>query len=241
MAWCSCYDDVTMHVVITGANRGIGLEFVRQYLERGNRVDAGVRHPESARELSALAAGAGGRLRILPCDIADDSSVKAFAEAIGNDTSVDLLVNNAGIFGSRQAFVDMDFADLARTITTNAIGTLRVTMAFLPHLRRGSVRKIVVLSSKVGSIENDTSSDFYGYRMSKAALNIACKNLAIDLRAEGFTVLIVHPGWVQTAMGGPYAPTPVEESVAGMIAQIDRRGPADSGTFFDFAGNAIPW
>jgi NAD(P)-dependent dehydrogenase (short-subunit alcohol dehydrogenase family) len=230
-----------MHVVITGANRGIGLEFVRRYLQRGDRVDAGVRHPESAHELKALEAASGKRLRVFACDVANESSVRAFAEAIGNDTSVDLLVNNAGIFGSRQSLAEMDFADLARTFDTNALGTLRVTLALLSHLRRGSVRKIVNISSKVGSIADNTTSGYYGYRMSKAALNIATKNLAIDLREEKFTVLAVHPGWVQTAMGGPNAPTTIEESVQGLMREIDRRGLEDSGAFFDFTGNALPW
>jgi NAD(P)-dependent dehydrogenase (short-subunit alcohol dehydrogenase family) len=97
------------------------------------------------------------------------------------------------------------------------------------------------MSSKVGSIGNNTSSGYYGYRMSKSALNMASENLAIDLRGEGITVLIVHPGWVQTEMGGPNAPTTIEESVQGLITEIDRRGLADTGTFFDFTGSALPW
>ena len=230
-----------MHIVITGANRGIGLEFVRRYLERGDRVDAGVRNPQSADELSALEAASGGRLRIFSCNVSKDPSVKAFAEAIGENIPVDLLVNNAGIFGSTKPLADMDFDDLARTYDTNAIGALRVTRALLPHLRRGSARRIVMISSSLGSVEEDTNSGCYGYRMSKAALNIASKNLAIDLRPEGFTVLIVHPGWVQTAMGGPTAPTTVQESVAGLLEQIDRRSLADTGTFFDLTGKAVPW
>lgn len=230
-----------MHIVITGANRGIGLEFVRRYLERGDRVDAGVRNPQSADELSALEAASGGRLRIFSCNVSNDPSVKAFAEAIGENTPVDLLVNNAGIFGSTKPLADMDFDDLARTYDTNAIGALRVTRALLPHLRRGSARRIVMISSSLGSVEENTNSGCYGYRMSKAALNIASKNLAIDLRPEGFTVLLVHPGWVQTAMGGPAAPTTVQESVAGLLEQIDRRSLADTGTFFDLTGKAVPW
>ena len=137
-----------MHIVITGANRGIGLEFVRRYLERGDRVDAGVRNPQSADELSALEAASGGRLRIFSCNVSNDPSVKAFAEAIGENTPVDLLVNNAGIFGSTKPLADMDFDDLARTYDTNAIGALRVTRALLPHLRRGSARRIVMISKK---------------------------------------------------------------------------------------------
>ncbi len=229
-----------MHIVITGANRGIGLEFVRRYLARGDHVDAGVRHPESASELSALAASSGGRLRIFACDVADEASVKAFAEGIG-DTPVDMLINNAGIFGARDGFDNVDFANMARLFETNTVGALRVSRALMAHLKRGSTRKIVNMSSNLGSIGDNTSGGFYGYRASKAALNIASKSMALNLKGDGFTVLVLHPGWVQTDMGGPSAPTTVEKSVAGMIQQIDSRGIADSGTFFDFTGKTIPW
>jgi NAD(P)-dependent dehydrogenase (short-subunit alcohol dehydrogenase family) len=229
-----------MHIVITGTSRGIGLEFVRQYLERGDHLDAGVRQPDKAPALSALAAKAGGKVRIFACDTTSDASVKAFANAIG-DTAVDMLINNAGVSGDYGGFADANLEEALRTFDTNALGPVRVTRALLPALRRSSVRRIVNISTVMASIADATSSSLFGYRMSKAALNMATKLTAQDLNGEGFTVLAVHPGWVQTEMGGPNATTGVEESVQGMIAQIDRHGPADTGAFFDFSGKTIPW
>jgi len=229
-----------MRIVITGANRGIGLELARRYLERGDHVDAAVRNPESAHDLAALAERAGGRLRIFPCDVADDASVRAFATALG-DVAVDVLLNNAGIMGKWSSLADLDFEDVTRTVNTNAVGTLRVTSALLPHLRRSSVRKVVNMSSRMGSVAENTDGGAYAYRMSKAALNMANKSMSIDLRGEGFTVVVLHPDWVKTDMGGPNAPTSVEESVAGIVKLVDRISPDDSGGFFHFRGHTIPW
>jgi NAD(P)-dependent dehydrogenase (short-subunit alcohol dehydrogenase family) len=229
-----------MHIVITGTNRGIGLEFVRQYIARGDHVDAAVRQPDAARELSALVEKAGGKLRIFAGDTTSESSVNAFATAIG-DIPVDMLINNAGVSGGWEGFLETNLDEALRTFNTNALGTLRMTRALLPHLRRSSVRRIVNLSTSFASIADATSGILFGYRMSKAALNMATKVVSEELRGEGFTVLAVHPGWVKTDMGGSDAPTTAEESVQGLIAQIDRRGAADTGTFFDFTGKAIAW
>jgi len=225
-----------MRIVITGANRGIGLELTRRYLARGDRVDAAVRNPATAKELESLGGSAEGRLRVLACDVSSDESVRALAAALG-DAAVDLLINNAGVMGKMQALADLDFADVARTMDTNAFGPLRVTGALLPHLRRGSVRKIVHISSGMGSITDNTSGGAYGYRMSKAALNMGNRSMACDLRGEGFTAIVVNPGWVKTDMGGAGAPTPVEESAQKMLELIDRVGIADTGNFFDYRGH----
>ena len=229
-----------MHIVITGTNRGIGLEFVRQFLARGDHVDAAVRRPDAAHDLSALAEKAGGQLRIFACDTTNEASVIAFAAAIG-DVPVDLLINNAGVSGDWEGFFAADLNQALQTFNTNALGTLRVTRALLPHLRRSSTRRIVNISSSFGSIAEATSGMLLGYRMSKTALNMATKVVAQELSGEAFTVLMVHPGWVKTDMGGENAPTTAEESVRGMIAEIERRGPADTGTFFDFVGKTIAW
>ncbi|MRG91205.1 SDR family oxidoreductase [Polyangium spumosum] len=229
-----------MRIVITGANRGIGLELARRYLDRGDHVDAAVRNPEAARELAALGRGAGGRLRILTCDVGDDTSVRTFATALG-DVAVDVLINNAGILGKWVSLADLDFADVTRTVDTNAVGPLRVTAALLPHLRRSSMRKIVNMSSRMGSIAENTDGGAYAYRMSKAALNMANKSMSLDLRGEGFTVVVLHPDWVKTDMGGPDAPISVEESAAGIVALVDRLTIADTGGFFHFRGHTLPW
>jgi NAD(P)-dependent dehydrogenase (short-subunit alcohol dehydrogenase family) len=229
-----------MRIVITGANRGIGLELARRYLERGDHVDAGVRNPEAAGDLAALGQGAGGRLRVLPCDVADDASVRAFAAALG-DVAVDVLINNAGIMGKWLSVADLDYEDVTRTFDTNAVGPLRVTAALLPHLRRSSVRKVVNMSSRMGSIAENTSGGAYAYRLSKAALNMASKSMSLDLRGEDFTVVALHPDWVKTDMGGQEAPTTVEEAGAGLIALVDRLSLAETGGFFHFRGDPIPW
>lgn len=229
-----------MRIVITGASRGIGLEFARRYLERGDHVEAVVRSPASADALYALGAAAGGRLRVHGCDVTSDQAARALAAALG-EGGVDILINNAGVMGKMQALEALDFQDILRTIDANALGPLRVTAALLPHLRRGAGRKVAHVTSGMGSIGDNTSGGAYGYRMSKAALNMACRSMAIDLRREGITAVVINPGWVKTDMGGPGAPTPVEESVRLMMGLIDGLSPAQSGAFLDYRGHTWPW
>lgn len=227
-----------MRVLITGANRGIGLELTRQYLARGASVEATARRPDDARALRDLATS--GDLRVHALDVTDDASAAALARALG-DVGLDLLVSNAGVYGDRDDLAALDLAEVASVIQTNAVGTLRVAAALLPALRRGATRKIAGITSGMGSIGDNRSGGAYGYRMSKAALNMALKTLAIDLAPERFTVVAVNPGWVKTDMGGPSAPTPVAESAANMIALFDRITPTDSGSFLDHRGHAWPW
>jgi NAD(P)-dependent dehydrogenase (short-subunit alcohol dehydrogenase family) len=219
-----------MHVVVTGANRGIGLEFVRQYLSRGDRVTAGCRDPESAAALRALA---GERLAVHACDVSDDARVEAFARAVG-DATVDLLINNAGVGGEWTSLDALSTASALHTYSVNALGPLRVTRALLPHLLRGPSRRVVHVSSGMGSIGDNTSGGAYAYRMSKAALNMASRSLAVDLRDQGVTSVVINPGWVQTDMGGAGAPVRVEDSVAAMITRFDHLTLADSGRFLDW-------
>lgn len=229
-----------MNIVITGANRGIGLELVRQYLARGDSIHAAVRTPERSNELTALAESSGGRLRISACDVALETSVRAFAAGV--TAPVDLLINNAGVRSRERAdgVEELDLADATRTFEVNALGPLRVTGALLPMLRRSRGAKIANIGSGLGSIDN-SSGGAYGYRMSKAALNMASRSLAQDLREEGIVTVVLSPGWVRTDMGGSDAPTPVTESAAGLIGVIDRLTPKDNGGFFDFRGERIPW
>ncbi len=229
-----------MRFVITGSNRGIGLELVRQALGAGHDVDATARRPAEAQALTALAAAHPGHLRVHALDTTDSASVAAFQSALG-DGAIDVLINNAGVFGVRSDLAHLDFADIAQTLDTNAFGPLRVTAALLPHLRRGSTKKVVHITSGMGSITDNTSGGAYGYRMSKAALNMACRSMAVELRREGFTAVVVNPGWVQTDMGGASAPTPVAESAEKILALVLRIGPADSGTFLDYRGHTWPW
>ncbi|WP_375771112.1 SDR family oxidoreductase [Archangium gephyra] len=230
-----------MRYAITGASRGLGLEFVRQLLNRGDAIEAGVRSPAEARQLQELAQGAEGRLRLHALDISNPQSVDAFAAAVGQGQPLDVLINNAGVYGKDGALNELDYESMAQTFAINTLGPLRLTAALLPALRRGSARRVVHITSQMGSIGDNGMGGSYGYRISKAALNMAMRNMHVDLHPEGFVTIAMHPGWVQTDMGGPQAPLRPEESVRGMINVIDRLKAEDGGRFFSYAGAEIPW
>lgn len=220
--------------IVTGANRGLGLEFARKLRERGDRVIATARQPREARELSSL------DVRVEALDVADADSVRAFAERIEGE-SVDVLLNNAGVYGLRQQLPDIDDQTMRRCFETNALGALRVTTALLPQLRQGRQKLIAHMTSKMGSIADNGSGGSYAYRASKAALNAIHGSLTQDLAGEGFRCVVLHPGWVRTDMGGSSAPLSIEESVSGMIGVLDGLEAADSGAFLDWQGARVPW
>jgi NAD(P)-dependent dehydrogenase (short-subunit alcohol dehydrogenase family) len=221
-------------VLITGANRGIGLEYVRQFAARGYKVIGTARDPADAKELAAVAD------RVEPLDVTDAASVAALAARL-NGVAIDILVNNAGVFDRKDVSVDrVDFAMMEQTLAVNTLGPLRVTQALLPNLRAGKRRTIVNMSSQLGSIEL-SNGRWYAYRASKAALNQVNKTLSAELAPEGFTCVVLHPGWVRTDLGGADATYSTQESVGGLIAVIEKLGPADSGRFYDFKGTRIPW
>lgn len=227
---------------MTGANRGIGLELVRQLRERGDEVEACARNPRDARELQALA---NERVRIHQVDVTSAASVRVLADALQGAT-VDILFNVAGVDGGprkslRQLAEDLELRDAAQTYDVNALGALRMTLALLPNVRRSDVKKLVHITSGMGSIADNTSGGSYAYRMSKAALNMMSRTLAVDLRGEGIISFVINPGWVQTDMGGPGAPTPVAESVRGILRETDRAQLSDSGEFLNWKGNRYPW
>jgi NAD(P)-dependent dehydrogenase (short-subunit alcohol dehydrogenase family) len=230
-----------MRYAITGASRGLGLEFVRQLLNRGDSIDAGVRSPAEANQLQGLAREAGGRLRIHALDISDAKSVDAFAATVGQGEPLDVLINNAGVYGKDGKLTGLDYESMADTFTVNTLGPLRLTAALLPVLRRGSARRIIHITSNMGSIANNGEGGSYAYRVSKAAMNMAMRNMHLELRGEGFVTISMHPGWVQTDMGGPQAPLRPEESVRGMINVIDRLKAEDGGRFFSYEGQELPW
>lgn len=221
-------------VLVTGANRGLGLEFARQYQAAGWRVIATARAPEAAIELQALG------VRVLQLDVADAGSVQRLASSIEGQP-IDLLINNAGIFPRVSTLDETDFEDVARILAVNTIGPMRVTRAVLPNLRLAETRQIVSITSGLGSITNNDSGRYYGYRESKAALNMFTRSLAVELKNDGFTCIVMSPGWVRTDMGGPNAQLSPEESIAGMRAVIDRLQPTDSGTFWNHDGQQLPW
>lgn len=220
--------------IITGANRGLGLELARRVAERGNAVIATARRPDEARELADLG------VRVEALDVADDDSVARFVAAVG-DAPVDVLVNNAGAMERAGDFGSIDLDAMRRQFDVNTLGPLRVTQALLPALRRGGRRLVAHLSSKMGSIEDNTSGGSYSYRTSKAALNMVNRSMAHDLAGDGVTALVLHPGWVRTDMGGDAAPLSIEDSVAGMLRVLDAAGPERSGRFFAFDGEELPW
>lgn len=228
-------------ILVTGANRGLGLEFVRQYAADGVHIHAACRNPAKADALNALAATSKGNVKVHAMNVADAASIAACAQAL-NGVAIDIVINNAGIYGPKsQSAADMDYAGWAETLDVNTMGPLRVAVAFKENLKRGTTRKMVAVTSQMGSIAQGGGRGFYAYRSSKAALNMVINLLANDWREDGITTLALHPGWVRTDMGGPQAPLSPEESVGGMRKVIATLTPAGSGTYLDYAGKPIAW
>jgi NAD(P)-dependent dehydrogenase (short-subunit alcohol dehydrogenase family) len=224
-----------MNVIVTGANRGIGLELVRQLLARGDKVEAACRCPAEARELRAT----GARLHTL--DVASAASVAAFARAL-DDVPIDLVINNAGVYGDpRQRLADFDYESAVKTFEINTLGALRVSQAFLPHLRRGKGRKLAHVSSAMGGVGATSAPGDLAYRMSKAALNMMSKSIALELHDDLIISVVIHPGWVRTDMGGPNAPVTPADAARGILAQIDGARFIDSGEFLDWKGGRCSW
>ena len=215
-------------VLITGANRGIGLEFARAYAAEGWRVHATARRPAAARDLNAVP----GDVTVHALDVTDDGAIAALAQALAGE-AIDLLINNAGVIGPDNSFGHTDSKGWLDTLRVNAIAPIHVLERFLPHLLRGKLKRAVTVTSKMGSIADNGSGGSYIYRSSKAALNAAMKSAAIDLTPKGITVAVFHPGWVRTDMGGQGASIDVQTSVAGMRPRTPARTPADSGQFLN--------
>lgn len=229
-----------LHCLVTGANRGIGLAFVRRLLARGDRVVAACRHPGKATALNTLAGEYPGRLHVLPLDVAD---AKSRAELVRElplvGGRIDLLINNAGVLHSGERFGALSAAHLEDSFRTNAAGPLLLTEALAPTLSDGGC--VANVSSQLGSIANTTRFGTPSYNISKAAQNMATVLLAHALHDRAIKVVALHPGWVQTDMGGAGAQITVEESVLGLLRVIDGLSPADSGRFLDWRGETLPW
>lgn len=230
-------------MVISGAGRGIGLEWARQELEAGTRVIATARDPEASEELRELAASGKHRLNILKMDVTDDASIERAAEAIGRlAPAVDDLLHNAGVFGPKDAAPLEGSPDEVRhVLEVNAIGPYRVTRRLLPLLRKGNSPRIIFITSRMGSIGDSPSGGAFAYRMSKSALNMLGVNLAQTLHGDGILSLMLHPGWVRTRMGGASATVEVKDSVAGMRRVVAEARQEQSGTCVDFRGQSVPW
>jgi len=226
--------------VVTGTNRGIGLEFVRQLLAQGHTVVATARDPGTAPALQAMQQ-TNSKLSLLPLDLSDENNINTFAEQVST-TPVDVLINNAGIYGPRQASLgQLRTDDWAEVMLVDLIAPIMLTQALLPALRRGTDKRIAFLSSIMGSIADNSGGGAYLYRSAKAALNQAVKSLAVDLAKEQFIVLPLHPGWVKTDMGGPNAQIDAHTSVTGLLQRIQSAGAAESGKFLNYDGKTIAW
>lgn len=217
-------------IVITGANRGIGLELARLWHKRGDTVIAVCRRGSD--ELRDL-----GVEVIEDVDVTQDAGIRRLADHLG-DRPIDVLFNNAGILGN-EGLQAMDWESLERQFQVNTLGPLRVTLGLLDHLSQGS--KVALMSSQLGSISENTSGGRYGYRISKAALNMAGRSLAADLRARGIAVVLLHPGYVKTDMTGHSGNVLPERAAAGLIQRVDELTLEGSGGFWHAEGRPIPW
>lgn len=235
-------------VLITGANRGLGLQFTRGYLERGDQVFAGCRRPETARQLQELQAAHSTSLTIVGMDVGNIESIrKSHAAVRSHVDGLELLINNAGIYsvhGSEEPTArlgELDFEDALRVLQVNAVGPLIVAQQYLDLLRAGNKAKIVSISSGYGSISANTEGLPYYYSASKAAMNMYMRSLAADTKRWSITTVLLDPGWVRTDMGGPDAPLSPEQAVDGMIRVIDRLKPSHSGHFLTWQGDEQAW
>lgn len=228
-------------VLVTGANRGLGLEFARQYAADGWQVFAACRAPGAAKDLQKLAATCSGRVRVLAMDVADTTSVRAAAGALGGEP-IDLLINNAGIGGPREERLGrVDYGAWERVLGVNTLGPVRVVEAFLDNVAKSRDKRIVTITSGMGSIGDNTSGGSYAYRTSKAAVNMVMKSLSLDLASRGITCIVMNPGWVRTDMGGPRGTLTPADSIKAMREVIAGLKPGDSGKFFNYNGKTYPW
>lgn len=228
-------------LLISGANRGLGLEFTRQYLADGWKVIAGCRNPQSAAQLHELYTHYPDHLLIYRLDVTNFLQIEQLSRQLG-DTPIDVIINNAGIYPKgKESFGSIDYAAWEEAFRINSMAPLKIAEEFIEQLLLGKQKKIVNITSKMGSIDDNGSGHHYLYRSSKTALNMVTKSLALDLAPNGVTAIVLHPGWVQTDMGGSDAPTTVTQSIAGMRKVIDDITIADGGKFYAFDGKEIPW
>ncbi len=229
-------------ILLTGANRGIGLEFCRQYAHDGWQVLACCRDSEKADELNKLAIKYPSLIKIHALDVADLAQIERLGQTLSGET-IDLLINNAGIYPKSDTggFGHTNYADWMTAFKINTVAPLKMAETFAGQISRGKQKVIATLTSQMGSIEDNGSGGNYQYRSTKAAANMVVKSLAFDLKRSGITAVVLHPGWVKTDMGGPNAMISVEQSVTGMRQVIGSLKPHDSGKFLNYSGEVIPW
>ncbi|MCW8830115.1 MAG: SDR family oxidoreductase [Gammaproteobacteria bacterium] len=230
-----------MKILITGASRGIGFEMVRYGMDQGWDVLACCRHPQQAEKLLSMAQLSNGRVSVHLADMSELATLQALAYELRHE-AIDMLINNAGVYGSdKNSFGQVDANDWVETLKVNTIAPLKMSELFIEQLSMGGKKIIACLSSKMGSMDDNTSGGSYIYRSSKAALNAVVKSMSHDLADRGIKCVALHPGWVKTDMGGPNAEISTWESVGQMFATLLNLKAEDSGRFIDIDGSDIPW
>ena len=225
-------------VLVTGANRGLGLEFTKQYAADGWNVLACCRDPQQASALQAIA-NANKNVEILALDVANFAQIDALALQL-KDRAIDVLINNAGVYPSSR-FGSVDYDAWAEGFRVNSMAPLKMAEAFVQQLASSQLKKIATLTSKMGSIDDNTSGESYSYRASKTAVNMVMKSLSIDLKSYGISVVTLHPGWVQTDMGGRNALISAQTSVTGLRQVIDKLSLSNTGEFIAYDNKQIAW
>ena len=221
-------------VLVTGANRGMGLEYAKQLKASGYEVIGTARKPASATELNKLG------VDVVQLDVTSADSVAAMAQAL-EGRAIDMVINNAGYLNRNDSTLEtVDFEIMERTLAINTLGPLRVIKALMPNLMKGERKTVINISSQLGSI-NNSRGGLYSYRTSKAALNMINKNLSAEYGDKGFIFAVIHPGWVQTDMGGPNATYTVKDSISNVMKVVEGLTKADNGKFYDLKGEILPW
>jgi NAD(P)-dependent dehydrogenase (short-subunit alcohol dehydrogenase family) len=227
-------------ILITGANRGIGLEFVRQYAKDGADIIATAREPGRAKELGEIERASKGKVRVLPLAVNHSHSIAKVKQVLG-DAPIDILINNAGVRGSRNEREErLNIDEWMETLRINSVAPYEVALVFHENLKHGKDKKLVTITSWLGSTAAH-GGEGYAYRASKAAVNNIMHGLSREWARDGISVGIFHPGWVRTDMGGKNAPLSSEESVAGLRKRIAELNASNSGTYRDYANQEIAW
>ena len=228
------------NVLITGANRGLGLGFVRSFLKKNVNVICTSRNISGSKELLNCKKKHPNNIEILELDLLKENSGKTLSDLL-SDKPIDILINNAGVGSSNQNFDVVSSKPWLEVLKVNLIAPLMITQSIIENIKKSSAKKIYFLSSQLGSIAENTSGGMYIYRSSKTGLNQVVKSLSVDLKEHGITVVSLHPGWVKTDMGGPNAPVSIEESIKGMMKVIEATEIRDTGRFLDYDGKELPW
>jgi NAD(P)-dependent dehydrogenase (short-subunit alcohol dehydrogenase family) len=228
-------------ILITGSNRGLGLELARQYAAAGWRVLACCRHPDSAEDLRRVAAGCGERVTVHALDVTDSERICSLAGEL-NEEAIDILFNNAGVGGGdHQSLGRIDTTRWLEAFQVNCIAPLKMAEAFVGHVARSQCRIIATMGTRMGSLADNSSGSHYIYRTTKVGAHMVAKCLSIDLQGKGIISVILNPGWARTGIGGSNAPLTPAESVAGLRRVLVSLTMEDSGKFFDYRGQEVPW